>query len=348
MENKRRFISLLICIYSNTSNLKCCLSNIILYIGIFLPDDPNLKYRYCIFSGGKFDRWEDNGNLKRSLEGYKAKNYIKQTEDKLGKIQFHHPELAPVRYFASEAHAHKAKHYAEWSRNSNIDNQIKSSDEVIIVSYFLPVTLKKVSNVWIVEWDKENLLSFQISVKMHWIGTIRYQNAPIPPDDEEEVAIILALMNCHVVFLSQSMHHQFYDIYCKQNLWPIMHHIADVYGPLNLNDISAKAQQNIWFIYSTVHKLFRDKTLEIFQQGNLVWIHGFHLMLLPSFLRRRLPKEKIGYFFHTPFPSSEIWRTMSRREDLLRGILGNNIISMIVYRFVCCYIIRCICNKSKY
>ena len=56
-------------------------------------------------------------------------------------------------------------------------------------------------------------------------------------------------------------------------------------------------------------------------------------MLLPSFLRRRLPKSKIGYFFHTPFPSSEIWRTMIRRDDLLRGILGADQIGFHLFEY---------------
>ncbi len=121
----------------------------------------------------------------------------------------------------------------------------------------------------------------------------------------------------------------------------ILHHIADVYGPLNQNDIGAKSQQNLWFIYSTVHKLFRDKVLEIFQNDSLVWIHGFHLMLLPSFLRRRLPLARIGYFFHTPFPSSEIWRTMSQREELMRGLLGADQIGFHLYEYARHFITTC-------
>ena len=312
---------------------------------MFLPDTTKLRYRYCVFSGGRFDRWEDNGKLKRSLEGYKYKNYLKQTEDKLGKIQFQHAELSPARLTVSESHSNKAKMYAEWSRSCHPDNLVNPSDIAIIISYFLPVTLKKLpGGQWTADWDRENLLSLQIGVKMLWIGTVRYQNAPIPSEEEEEVTRVLNAMSCHPIYLTQSMHFQFYDVFCKRNLWPIMHHITDVYGPLNLNDISARGQQSIWFVYSEVHKLFRDKILELFHSGNLIWIHGFHLMLLPSFLRRRLPQEKIGYFFHTPFPSSEIWRSMSRREDLLRGILGTNY--AMISRVMSCHVIVCLAPHS--
>jgi trehalose 6-phosphate synthase/phosphatase len=241
-----------------------------------------------------------------------------------------------------------------------IDIQLKPQDGVIIVSYFLPVILSKDNQgLWSVTWDKENILSLQLGVRLSWVGSVRYANAPIPLEDEEAVARVLADINCYPVFINQNTHYQFYDIFCKQNLWPVMHHIADVYGPLNQNDIGAKTQQNLWFVYSTVHKLFREKVLEVYHETYLIWIHGFHLMLLPSYLRRRLPLAKIGYlkinfnkyvlnnrrlfsyFFHTPFPSSEIWRAMTRREDLLRGILGADQIGFHLYEYARHFLTTC-------
>lgn len=187
-----------------------------------------------------------------------------------------------------------------------------------------------------------------MSSRLIWIGSVRFANAPIPAEEEDAVADALLELSCYPVFINQATHFQFYDIFCKQNLWPTMHCIADVYGPLNLNDIGAKAQQSLWFVYSTVHKSFREKVLEVYQQNCLIWIHGFHLMLLPSFLRRRLPFAKVGYFFHTPFPSSEIWRTMSRREDLLRGILGADQVKKICHLRSIYHPCRCHCSHPRY
>ena len=47
------------------------------------------------------------------------------------------------------------------------------------------------------------------------------------------------------------------------------------------------------------------------------------------------------YFFHTPFPSSEIWRTMSRREDLLRGILGADQIGFHLFEYARHFLTTC-------
>src|SRR4029453_19619623 len=53
----------------------------------------------------------------------------------------------------------------------------------------------------------------------------------------------------------------------------------------------------------------------------------FHLMLVPALLRRRDPSLSIGFFLHTPFPSSEVYRLLPGREQLLRGVLGADYVS---------------------
>ena len=87
--------------------------------------------------------------------------------------------------------------------------------------------------------------------------------------------------------------------------------------------------------------MFRDKVVEVFQDGDLIWVHGFHLMLLPSFLRRNIPACKIGMFFHTPFPSSELWLTLARRDDLLRGILNADQIGFHLYEYARHFLSTC-------
>lgn len=57
-----------------------------------------------------------------------------------------------------------------------------------------------------------------------------------------------------------------------------------------------------------------------------MWVHDYHLMLLPNLLRERLPTACIGFFLHVPFPSSEIYRVLPKRLDLLRGVLGADLI----------------------
>ena len=329
---------------------------------IFLPGDRNLlQYRYAVFSGGVFRRWEGKGKIMRHLEPQRVDklNIIRATSDLLDVMP--NPETSMLMNTThlsmnnnhqtslntkSDMRLSKSRHFSTWGKRSKVESSsMNTKDHVIIVSYFLPVLLSKVDGKWIATWNKENILALQsgtqITDKISWVGTIRWNGAPIPVEEEMAVSQLLASMNCYPVFVNQIMHQQFYEIFCKHHLWLLLHQIADVYGPLSQSDIGAKVQQELWFAYSTVNRLFRDKVVEVYQHGDLVWIHGFHLMLLPSFLRRFLTIAKIGYFFHTPFPSSEIWRTMSRREDLLRGILAADQVGFHLYEYARHFVTTC-------
>ena len=57
-------------------------------------------------------------------------------------------------------------------------------------------------------------------------------------------------------------------------------------------------------------------------EDDLVWVQDYHLMLLPRFLRERMPSLSIGWFLHTPFCTSEMYRTLGHREEILRGVLS--------------------------
>jgi trehalose-6-phosphate synthase len=167
----------------------------------------------------------------------------------------------------------RSKQFAEWSRRCSIDSSLNATDAVIIVSYFLPVNLTRSSSgIWSASWDKENLLSLTLDARATYVGSVRYHGAPIPIDEEENVTIALLCINCHPIFIDQKTHYHFYDIFCKQSLWLLLHHDNNIYSPLKQADIGAKGQQDLWFTYSTVNRIFRDKVVEVFQAGNLVWV----------------------------------------------------------------------------
>jgi trehalose 6-phosphate synthase len=84
-----------------------------------------------------------------------------------------------------------------------------------------------------------------------------------------------------------------------------------------------------WNAYKKVNNLFADRIAKDVQDGDLIWVHDYHLMLLPEMLRQRLRDRKnikIGFFLHTPFPSSEIYRILPVRENLLAGLLHCDLI----------------------
>ncbi|CDP13064.1 unnamed protein product [Coffea canephora] len=85
---------------------------------------------------------------------------------------------------------------------------------------------------------------------------------------------------------------------------------------------------------------------------DFVWVHDYHLMVLPTFLRKRFNRVKLGFFLHSPFPSSEIYRTLPVRDELLRALLNSDLIGFHTFDYArhflsCCSRMLGISYQSK-
>ncbi|PQE26530.1 trehalose 6-phosphate synthase protein [Rutstroemia sp. NJR-2017a BBW] len=79
--------------------------------------------------------------------------------------------------------------------------------------------------------------------------------------------------------------------------------------------------------------MFANKILEIYKPGDIVMIHDYHLLLLPSMLRQRVPHMYIVFYLHIPFPSSELLRCLPRRKDILEGVLSANLVGLQAFSY---------------
>lgn len=114
------------------------------------------------------------------------------------------------------------------------------------------------------------------------------------------------------------MRDNFYDGFCNSVLWPLF-----LYFP------SAVLYQNEFFEdYVNANRLMCEKILDVYEPEDIIWIHDYHWMLLPSLLREKLPKAKIGFFLHIPFPSFELYRMLPKswRTRLLQGVFGADVV----------------------
>ena len=87
-----------------------------------------------------------------------------------------------------------------------------------------------------------------------------------------------------------------------------------------------RAERLWWADFYKMNQLFADRIMEIYTPGDIIWVHDYHLILLPNILRQRLSNATIGYFLHIPFPSSEFLRCLARRKEVLQGVLGANLV----------------------
>jgi trehalose 6-phosphate synthase/phosphatase len=70
------------------------------------------------------------------------------------------------------------------------------------------------------------------------------------------------------------------------------------------------------------------------QPGDIIWVHDYHLMLLPHLIRKKFPDVTIGFFLHIPFPSFEVFRLLPWRNEIIKGLLGADLIGFHTYDYV--------------
>jgi len=186
---------------------------------------------------------------------------------------------------------------------------------LIVVSNRLPLALRRVGEAWRTERSSGGLASALDPVLKRtgglWFGWPGDSTGPEAARDEQ----LSSWRKKHgyvAVELPTDVARNFYEGYANQTLWPLFHNF-----PTNVEFDPAG-----WKAYVEANHHFRDRVLEILEPGDLVWVHDYHLMLLPGLLREARPSAAIGFFLHIPFPASEVFRILPRREELLRGLLG--------------------------
>jgi len=129
--------------------------------------------------------------------------------------------------------------------------------------------------------------------------------------------------NCHPVSLSQHDVEAYYQGFCNRTIWPLFH-----YFPLY-----AEYSEDFWQAYERVNTAFANVVAGIARPNDIIWIHDYHLMLLPKLLRERLPKATMGFFLHIPFPAFEIFRLLPWRKQILEGLLGADLAGFHTYDY---------------
>lgn len=126
------------------------------------------------------------------------------------------------------------------------------------------------------------------------------------------------------VYLSPDQIEKYYEGYSNSVLWPLCH-----YFPSYIH-----YEDEYWETYKGVNALFCEAALTVIEPGDIVWIQDYQLMLLPNMLREKMPDISIGYFHHIPFPSYELFRTLSQSTELLRGLLGADLIGFHTHDYM--------------
>ena len=112
----------------------------------------------------------------------------------------------------------------------------------------------------------------------------------------------------------------------NQILWPLSHYLIQ---HLNLDDTFIET-------YRHVNERFAEAVLEETEPDTdeVIWIQDYHQMLSPNLIRKERPDATIGHFWHIPWPAMEIFRILPWSRELLRGMLGCDLIGFHVQEYV--------------
>ncbi|MGH7990649.1 MAG: bifunctional alpha,alpha-trehalose-phosphate synthase (UDP-forming)/trehalose-phosphatase, partial [Limisphaerales bacterium] len=157
-----------------------------------------------------------------------------------------------------------------------------------------------------------------------WMG---WPGASVPPEHEAAVrAYAEQQFKSSPVFLPEESMDRFYLGFCNKTIWPLFHYFPTL----------TYYEEENWQEYRHVNQVFGEAVVAALRPDDVLWIHDYHLMLLPKLVREKFPEMPIGFFLHIPFPSFEIFRMLPRpwREEILEGLLGSSLIGFHTHDYV--------------
>lgn len=213
------------------------------------------------------------------------------------------------------------------ARRKNIGGIIMS--RIIFISNRLPVTVNK--NEDILSYNKSigglatGLKSYHEQSDGIWAGWPGIADEEIDPKEKDGIYTELReKYKCLPVFLSNEEIDQYYYGFCNKTIWPLFHYFND----------KTEYETETWEVYKKVNQKFFEAVDPVIGEEDIIWVHDYQLMLLPHMIKEKYPNTQVGFFLHIPFPSFEIFRLLIWREEILRGLLGADLIGFHTYDYV--------------
>ncbi len=196
---------------------------------------------------------------------------------------------------------------------------VSASRRVIIASNRLPVVLRAEPDEIVLAPASGGLASglrplheSGDSVWIGWPGNMPRASRAA----RKRLACELHDRRIRAVDLTKGEARAYYDDVCNGVLWPLFHYQIDRI-PLTAPE---------WEVYRAVNERFADAIAREYRHGDTIWVHDYHLLLVPGLLRSRLPDATIGFFLHVPFPSAEVFQVAPWRREILAGMLGADLV----------------------
>jgi trehalose 6-phosphate synthase/phosphatase len=199
---------------------------------------------------------------------------------------------------------------------------------IIFVSNLLPVKMGKKVNGKIQLSERSGgyssgLIKFYKTYNTAWFGCPGIFKNHLFIKEKEALNSDFNKLDCYPIYLKRKEKENYLEGFSNKVLWPLFHYFSD----------KSSFREEYWKAYVKVNQRYADELAEIIEKDDKIWIHDYHLMLLPQMLRKKFPDLTIGYFQHIPFPSFEVFRLLPWRIEILEGLLGADLIGFHTYDY---------------
>jgi trehalose 6-phosphate synthase/phosphatase len=207
-----------------------------------------------------------------------------------------------------------------------MSDHIAAPERLIVVSNRLPVIVNATDSGYnyspSVGGLATSINALRSEIEMLWLGTPGV-NITNPANQAKVRQELREKFDSIPVFLEEATFDAYYNGFSNGSLWPLFHYFPQ----------HAHYDSDEWHAYQTINRNFSEAILEIAKPSDSIWVHDYHLMLLPDLLHKSLPDATIGYFLHIPFPSYEIFRMLPWREEILHGVAGADLIGFHTFGY---------------
>ena len=199
--------------------------------------------------------------------------------------------------------------------------------KIHIVSNRLPFSIKEEGEEISLEASVGGLATGMKSIYKDyggtWIGWPGIDSDTISDEKQQKINNLFNKEKCASVHLNSEEIHLFYEGFSNRTIWPLFHYFTQF----------ADFNQADWEIYKAVNQKFADKAVETLEDGDAVWVHDYQLLLVPDMIKSKKPNVTVGFFLHIPFPSYEVFRMLPWRKEIIKGMLGADLIGFHTYDY---------------
>ncbi|WP_432830271.1 alpha,alpha-trehalose-phosphate synthase (UDP-forming) [Dactylosporangium sp. CA-092794] len=134
--------------------------------------------------------------------------------------------------------------------------------------------------------------------------------------DQSDETFEVGGVQLHAVSLTAGEIERYYEGFSNSSLWPLYHDAVE----------TPVFKRRWWESYRLVNERFAKAVADDAAPGATVWVQDYQLQLVPALLRETRPDLKVGFFLHIPFPPVELFMQLPRRADILKGLLGADLV----------------------